>query len=132
MKRVKFLTKGRRAVHGRPREPQFYHQVGDEKDLDDETARAAVGAGAAEYIDAPELEADEAGDDKEAQAGAAEPKKSTLLSTWFGGGSDAPAPPAPPAPELTPELAPELAPSTPELEQEDDAEAGAETPPALE
>ena len=126
MKRVKFLTKGLRAIHGQPRESQFFHLVDEEKDLDDETARVAVGAGAAEYVDEREPADDEAGDDEEAQAGG-ELEKTGLLQSWFGGGSDAP---SPAAPELEPEPAP-TAPE-PEPEQGDDAEAGAETPPALE
>lgn len=120
MKRVKFLKKGPRAIHGQPREPQFYHQVGDEKDLDNETARVAVEAGAAEYVDAPELEDGAAGDGEEKQAGD-EPEKTGVLRSWFGAGSDAPAP----APE--PEAVTEAVTET----EADDGDAGG-IPPALE
>lgn len=62
MKRVKFLKKGRRGVHGNPREPLFVHLAGEEMDVDDATADYAIGQGAAEFVEVEETEDDEAGD----------------------------------------------------------------------
>ena len=82
MKRVKFLKKGMRAVHGNARASQFFHRVGDEMDLDDATADAAIGSGAAELVeiveDEPEVkpqEDDEAETQEDDEAEATETRR---------------------------------------------------------